>query len=33
MQGLDEQNFDPEELLDQQHQWESKHPDKAAQQP
>ena len=33
MQGLDEQNFDPEELLDQQHQWENKHPDKATQQP
>ncbi len=33
MQGLDEQNFDPEELLDQQHQWESKHPGKATQQP
>jgi phospholipid-binding lipoprotein MlaA len=33
MQGLDEQNFDPEELLDQQHQWEKKHPDKATQQP
>lgn len=26
MQGLDEKNFDPEELLDQQHDWESKHP-------
>lgn len=26
MQGLDEQNFDPEQLLDQQHQWENKHP-------
>lgn len=33
MQGLDEQNFDPEELLDQQHQWENKHPDKATQKP
>lgn len=28
MQGLDDKNFDPEELLDQQHQWENKHPDK-----
>lgn len=26
MQGLDEKNFDPEELLDQQHDWENKHP-------
>jgi phospholipid-binding lipoprotein MlaA len=26
MQGLDEKNFDPDELLDQQHQWEKKHP-------
>lgn len=26
MQGLDEKNFDPEELLDQQHTWEKKHP-------
>lgn len=26
MQGLDEQNFDPEQLLDQQHSWENKHP-------
>ena len=26
MQGLDDKNFDPEELLDQQHQWENKHP-------
>ncbi|HWX65197.1 MAG TPA: VacJ family lipoprotein [Rhodanobacter sp.] len=33
MQGLDEKNFDPEELLDQQHQWENKHPDKATKQP
>lgn len=29
MQGLDEQNFDPEELLDQQHQWENSHPQKS----
>jgi phospholipid-binding lipoprotein MlaA len=29
MQGLDDKNFDPEELLDQQHQWETKHPDQA----
>jgi len=28
MQGLDEQNFDPEELLDQQQDWESKQSDK-----
>ncbi|MDE2308643.1 MAG: VacJ family lipoprotein [Xanthomonadaceae bacterium] len=27
MQGLNDQNFDPEQLLDQQHQWENKHPD------
>ena len=27
MQGLDNKNFDPEELLNQQHQWEQKHPD------
>lgn len=33
MQGLDEKNFDPEELLDQQHQWETKHPGQASQQP
>jgi phospholipid-binding lipoprotein MlaA len=26
MQGLDDKNFDPDQLLDQQHQWESKHP-------
>ncbi len=26
MQGLDNKNFDPEELLNQQHQWEQKHP-------
>lgn len=31
MQGLDDQGFDPEQLLDQQHSWESKHPDQAAQ--
>jgi phospholipid-binding lipoprotein MlaA len=31
MQGLDDQNFDPDELLDQQHQWENKHPDQATQ--
>jgi len=31
MQGLDDKNFDPEELLDQQHQWENKHPDQASQ--
>ncbi|TAM63844.1 MAG: VacJ family lipoprotein [Rhodanobacter sp.] len=27
MQGLDDKNFDPEQLLEQQHQWENKHPD------
>ena len=27
MQGLDDKNFDPDQLLDQQHQWENKHPD------
>ena len=26
MQGLDDDSFDPEELLDQQHQWEKDHP-------
>jgi len=26
MQGLDEKNFDPDQLLDQQHQWEKSHP-------
>jgi phospholipid-binding lipoprotein MlaA len=26
MQGLNEDNFDPEQLLDEQHQWEKKHP-------
>jgi phospholipid-binding lipoprotein MlaA len=31
MQGLDDKNFDPDQLLDQQHQWENKHPDKATQ--
>jgi phospholipid-binding lipoprotein MlaA len=30
MQGLDDKNFDPEELLDQQHQWEKSHPGQAA---
>jgi phospholipid-binding lipoprotein MlaA len=30
MQGLDDKNFDPDELLDQQHKWENKHPDQAA---
>ncbi|HEY8682330.1 MAG TPA: VacJ family lipoprotein, partial [Rhodanobacter sp.] len=30
MQGLDDKGFDPDELLDQQHQWENKHPDQAA---
>ncbi|EIL89840.1 surface lipoprotein [Rhodanobacter fulvus Jip2] len=32
MQGLDDDNFDPEELLDQQHQWEKAHPKQATQQ-
>ena len=27
MQGLNDKNFDPDQLLDQQHQWENKHPD------
>ena len=27
IQGLDDKNFDPDKLLDQQHQWEKKHPD------
>ena len=27
MQGLNDDNFDPEQLLDEQHQWENKHPD------
>lgn len=31
MQGLDNPNFDPEQLLDQQHEWEKKHPGKADQ--
>ncbi|HEU4671070.1 MAG TPA: VacJ family lipoprotein [Dyella sp.] len=26
MQGLDQQGFDPDELLQEQHQWENKHP-------
>ncbi|UGB46007.1 VacJ family lipoprotein [Frateuria edaphi] len=26
MQGLNDDNFDPEQLLDEQHQWENKHP-------
>lgn len=26
MQGLDQDNFDPDELLEQQHQWEKTHP-------
>lgn len=26
MQGLDQDNFDPDELLEQQHQWEKSHP-------
>jgi phospholipid-binding lipoprotein MlaA len=31
MQGLDQDNFDPDQLLDEQHQWERKHPDQANQ--
>ena len=27
MQGLDQDNFDPDQLLDEQHQWEKNHPD------
>jgi phospholipid-binding lipoprotein MlaA len=27
MQGLDNQGFDPEQLLDEQHQWENRQPD------
>ncbi len=27
MQGLDQDNFDPDQLLEEQHQWENKHPD------
>ena len=33
MQGLDEKGFDPEELLDQQHQWEKQQPGQVKQQP
>ncbi|WP_017463454.1 MlaA family lipoprotein [Dyella ginsengisoli] len=31
MQGLDQQGFDPDELLQEQHQWENKHPKQADQ--
>ncbi|HEV2621076.1 MAG TPA: VacJ family lipoprotein [Frateuria sp.] len=31
MQGLNEDNFDPEQLLDEQHQWEKKHPGESGQ--
>lgn len=27
MQGLNDDNFDPEQLLDEQHKWENKHPE------
>jgi phospholipid-binding lipoprotein MlaA len=27
MQGLNDDDFDPEQLLDEQHQWENRHPD------
>jgi len=33
MQGLDDKGFDPEELLDQQHQWEKNHPTESTQKP
>ena len=33
MQGLNDDNFDPEQLLDEQHQWESKHPGDDQKQP
>ncbi|MGN2252907.1 VacJ family lipoprotein [Frateuria sp. GZRe12] len=33
MQGLNDDNFDPEQLLDEQHQWENKHPDNDKKQP
>lgn len=33
MQGLDNKNFDPEQLLEQQRQWEKTHPAKDGQQP
>ncbi|AND69860.1 ABC transporter [Dyella thiooxydans] len=31
MQGLDQQGFDPDQLLQEQHQWENKHPKQAEQ--
>jgi len=31
MQGLDQKNFDPDELLDEQHKWENSHPQQATQ--
>ncbi|MBU6248783.1 MAG: VacJ family lipoprotein [Xanthomonadaceae bacterium] len=31
MQGLDQQGFDPDQLLQEQHQWEDKHPKQAKQ--
>ncbi|MGN2245455.1 VacJ family lipoprotein [Frateuria sp. GZRR35] len=33
MQGLNDDNFDPEQLLDEQHQWENKHSDDGRKQP
>lgn len=33
MQGLDDKDFDPEKLLEQQHEWEKAHPTKVIQQP
>lgn len=32
MQGLDDKTFDPDQLLEQQHQWEKKHPDQGSRQ-
>lgn len=31
MQGLNQDNFDPDQLLDEQHQWENQHPDQSNQ--
>ena len=33
MQALNDDNFDPEKLLDEQHQWENKHQDDEQKQP
>jgi phospholipid-binding lipoprotein MlaA len=32
MQGLDNKDFDPDQLLDQQHQWQNAHPDQGTKQ-